>query len=386
MRVRDNLQLWSESFGANLVPGEIFEIQSQIAERVASSIDETLGNRVVPREEPTLDAGAYENYLLGRYYWNRRTAESLQKAAAYFEKAIELDADFVRAYAGLADALALYPFYNLPENLQRGALTKAEEMARQAVALDPELGEAHASLAFAVMYGRWGWEVAERHFLRSLKLAPDYAVGHYWYAELLSCTGRYAEALDQAHTAVQLEPAMPVARQLYAVGLLFNGRIEEAEEEARHALSLEPNFTLPRYVLSQIHLVRGNFAGWQAEMTTLGIPREITDLIRSARRGEVDPLVASQQLEAFANSADPRRSQINQAGMHCLAGSLDAAMSHLEKSADAREPAVLLIPAWAEFIAPFSTLAAHPRWPALLERIRTGSAEPAPKPDAGPVH
>ena len=149
--------IWTQRYSATPAPGEMFDVQSSIAMRVADELHITLASneRNIIRAIPTEDAIAYDNFLLGRFHWHKRTSESLRLAAQYFEKAIERDGGFARAYAGLADAYVLFPLYGIVDVSRADAYDRAEQAARRALALDPKLSAAHTSLAATLFFGRW---------------------------------------------------------------------------------------------------------------------------------------------------------------------------------------------------------------------------------------
>ncbi len=377
VQVQDNLQVWSESFRAELVPGEIFSVQARIAERVAESMDINLvhGDHERIHLEPTLDAGAYDNYLLGRYYWNRRTPDTIRRAVRHFELAIERDPEFVQAYAGLADAYAVYPFFGILDRSPAEAFDIAEQMARKALDLNPGLAEAHASLAFARMYGQWDWDGADRSFRHALELAPDYVVGHYWYCELLICVGDYKGGLQQARLAVELEPALPIARHLYGIALMCNGQLEEAVIHANRALELDPAFIFPRFTLALIELVEGRVDGWEREMIRMGFPRSIVEIEGSVLRGELTKARAVQLMVENLRRVDPEPTAMQRGHAFLYVGELELAMESFEKAAEEQDPLVTLLPTWTDIAPVYAQIRSHPGYAVLLEKmgLRQGS-------------
>ena len=154
------------------------------------------------------DPVAREAYALGRRQWNKRTRDGLERAIQHFQEAIDADPSYAPAYSGLADC------YNIlaPWMPPRLALRMAKAAAKKAIELDPDLAEAHTSLAFALQYDEWDWVGAERSFKRAIELAPEYATGHQWYAEYLNALGKFDEALAEARAAEELDAlswAMP---------------------------------------------------------------------------------------------------------------------------------------------------------------------------------
>src|SRR5215472_9956454 len=149
---------------------------------------------------------AFENYLKGRYFWNKRTGEALKTAITHFDDAIEYDPSFARAYAGLADAYALAGDWQYGVVSPQEAFAKAKAAAARALELDDRLGEAHASLAFALdLYGR-DWDTAGWHYRRAIDLSPGYATAHQWFAWHLIVTAQVLHGMSELRTAASLDP------------------------------------------------------------------------------------------------------------------------------------------------------------------------------------
>jgi tetratricopeptide (TPR) repeat protein len=207
--------------------------------------------RVVRRR--TGDVAAYEAYLKGRYFWNMRTVDGLQKALGYFQQAIDRDAGYAPAYAGLADTYAMLgsmPYAVMPAS-DAGARAKAA--ATHALALDDSLAEAYVSLAFVTYAFEWDWRAGERDFKRAIELDPEYATAHMWYALYLGQLGRVDEAVSEAQRARNLEPLSLIGT--YSVGLAhyFARQYDAAAEYAQKALEINPNFPSGRRLLGQVY-------------------------------------------------------------------------------------------------------------------------------------
>ncbi|HTR67122.1 MAG TPA: tetratricopeptide repeat protein [Terriglobales bacterium] len=195
---------------------------------------------------------AEELYLEGRYYWNKRTPESLNMAVDYFTQAIVKDPNYARAYVGLADCYNLMREYSvLPDS---EAYPRATEAARRAVELDDNSAEAHASLAFVTFYGNWDAPDAERHFQRALALNPSYANAHHWYATFLMTQGRFPEALGEIGRAQQLDPASPAIVADKGLILLLAGQTDSAVELLKQLEASDPEFLSPHRYLAEFYL------------------------------------------------------------------------------------------------------------------------------------
>lgn len=237
--------LWAESYDRSFE--DVFAIQTDLAERIAASLGMALvgldPTGVAERELPTVDLEAYDLYLRGRYFWNQRSPEGLARSIELFQEALDRDPGFQLAHAGLADAWAVLPYHT--GGAARESLDRALEAADRALALDPELGEAHAARAFALT-GLWKWEASEAEFRRALALSPGYATGHEWHAVLLLTRGRTSEALEAIRRASALDPLSRVISYVHGLVLFVSGAPDEALSHFDRALELDPGFPLAR--------------------------------------------------------------------------------------------------------------------------------------------
>jgi serine/threonine protein kinase/Tfp pilus assembly protein PilF len=242
---RSEENIWVGTYDRDLQ--DIFEIQSDVSKRIA----EALQARLSPAEQAQLQKKSTENldaynlYLQGRYHWRKRKAAGLEKAADYFERAIALDSSYTLAYVGLADAYALFPFYDAGTLSQSEAFDEAEKMTQKALALDSELAAAHTSLGNIMKEkaGKAYLKKAEQEFQRAFALNPDDANAHQWYAELLMMLGRNREAINHARTAHRLEPYSAVIGNALGLSYLFNRQYNEAIRQFNNTLEIDP--TLP---------------------------------------------------------------------------------------------------------------------------------------------
>lgn len=263
-RVRVNAQLirgasdehiWAEQYER--------EYRSVLAlqEEVARTIAERIKIKLTPQERLGLadaravDPRVHESYLKGRYYFNERTEDSLNKSIAYFQEAIARDPNYALAYCGLADVYALRGFRGgLPS---KDALSRAKAAALKAIELDDTLAEPHASLAFIAETHEWDWATAEREYKRALELNPGDARAHHWYAGYLMYVGRLDEGIGEAKRARDLDPlSLPVNNAL-AGRLLVAGRYDEALEQVKKTLELNPRFAPAHQTLGWAYLNKG---------------------------------------------------------------------------------------------------------------------------------
>jgi serine/threonine-protein kinase len=203
VHVSDGYQLWSETYDRTLE--DIFAVQDEVARAVVAA----LPGKLLPHRaglsggRGTSNRDAYDAFLEGRFYWNKRTDVDAKKAIGFFERAITIDPGFADAWAGLADCHVTRSFYSLIPTSE--TLPRAREAAQRALALRPELGAAHATLAYAGMID-FQWDEAEHGYRRAIELSPDEATARVWYADLLMMTGRMNAALREIRRALELDP------------------------------------------------------------------------------------------------------------------------------------------------------------------------------------
>jgi DNA-binding winged helix-turn-helix (wHTH) protein/tetratricopeptide (TPR) repeat protein len=214
--------------------------------------------------EPTHPTSeAEEFYLKGRFYWEKRTPEGLNRAVDYFTQAIVRDQNYAPAYVGLADCYNLMREYTLMPASE--AYPRALAAARKAVELDDRSSEAHASLAFALFYGTWDPDGAEREFKRAIELKPDNAVAHHWYATFLSATGRRSESLREIEQAQALEPSSKAILADRGVLLWLAGRRDAGLSLLKQLETSEPDFISPHRYLSFIYFAMEDYPNYLAE-------------------------------------------------------------------------------------------------------------------------
>jgi tetratricopeptide (TPR) repeat protein len=243
VEMKDQTRVWSRQYDRELK--SLLALQGEIAQETADEIQQTLGSRrklrVTERKlAPPSSYQAYDFYLKGRFFWNKRTKEGFQQAADYFQQSIVNDPNYARAYAGLADTYALMSSWSLVP--QAEAIPKARAAALRAMQLDDGLAEAHTSLALIAENYDYDWQTAEKEYRRAIQLDPQYATAHQWYAECLSFQGRFPEALEESERARQLDPLSLIIATDHAVILYFAREYDRAIEQFRAVLAMEPNF------------------------------------------------------------------------------------------------------------------------------------------------
>ena len=250
MRVRVTIQLidtaseghlWAQSYDRQL--DDIFEIQSEIAEKVAKELRIQLLESEKLRLEvrPTTDAEAYTLYMKGRHFWNDRSDDGLRKAITCFEHAIEKDPKFALGYSGLADCYAVMARNSQAEF--EPAYKKAKEYAAKALSLDDGIGETHAALANILLYYDRDWRESEAEFLRAIDLKPNYATAHQWYSHLLAQERRFSEAGKEILTALRLDPFSPIINMNTAAWYYYNKQFDKAVELCKNAREIDISFS-----------------------------------------------------------------------------------------------------------------------------------------------
>lgn len=256
VRAQPETHLWAESYSRPL--GDLMAVENEVVREIASAIRLTL----TPEERAGLTSShkipteAYQSYLQGRFFWNKRTPEGFTRSIEYFRQAIEKDPLYAQSYVGLADGyILLSGYYSVP---QSEAISKARAAAKKALEIDESLGEAHASLGLIAGNYDWNWEEAEREYRRAIELNPNYATAHHWYGEaFLALQGRFDEALAEMSRAQELDPLSAIIRVDTGAVYYLARRNETAIAECRRALELEPNFPLAHVWLSRAYQGKG---------------------------------------------------------------------------------------------------------------------------------
>jgi DNA-binding winged helix-turn-helix (wHTH) protein/tetratricopeptide (TPR) repeat protein/TolB-like protein len=263
LNVADGSALWTYQCDEYFT--DIFVVQHAISEKVAGVLALKLSGeeRELLAKRYTDNPEAYQVYLKGRFFWQKRTGDGAKKAVAYFEQAIRLDPNYALAYAGLSDATAILGdsgFLPLEESRQ-----KALALAMKALELDDTLAEAHATLALAIVDYHRNWSAGERHFRRAIALNPSYAEAHEWYASHLSCVGRHEEAIAEAQRAQELDPLSLNATQNLGHIFLNARQYDRAIEQLQTVLDLDPDHGLSHFLLGMVYMHTGKYEEASAE-------------------------------------------------------------------------------------------------------------------------
>lgn len=250
--------VWRETFNSN--DGDFFSLQTQVAERIWT----TLGITPLPLEKQQIEksytrsSAAYERYLIGRSQMASRDAQGLRRSIGSFASAVKEDANFAPAYVGLADAHSLLNLYDFKPPAD--AYPKAREYAHRALAIDPDLAEAHASLAYIKFYHERDRAGAELEFRRAIQANPSYAQAHHWFALASAAMGKSVDALSEIETAERLDPRSLSIKAAAAIVQFFAGQNDEALAVADRALAMDPRFVPAHKVKRWVFAANGNLA------------------------------------------------------------------------------------------------------------------------------
>lgn len=243
-------QLWTETYDRDL--RDIFSVQSDIAKQVANALELRFGIRESSQvRQQTQNPEAHSFYLKGRYRWNMRGENEINRAIKYFEEAIGRDSSYALAYAGLADCYSILGYYGF----RRAAVVfpRAKELAEKALSLDDTLAEAHASLGEALMQYYFDWDKSGSELDLALELNPSYATAHFWRATHYMSHGRFSDSLAAVKKAVELDPLSMIILTDAARNLYLARRYEEAIEQYHKSLNVDSNFAIAHKGLAEVY-------------------------------------------------------------------------------------------------------------------------------------
>jgi TolB-like protein/DNA-binding winged helix-turn-helix (wHTH) protein/Flp pilus assembly protein TadD len=360
--------LWSQSYEGELK--DTLALQNQVARAIADQIRINLN----PQEQAALKSAkvvnpeAYQAYLKGRYFWNKRTPDALKAALAYFNQAINEDPTYAQAYSGLADTYALLGDWQYGVMTPKEALPKAKAAAIKALELDSTLSEAHNSLAFCFDAFDWDLESAGKEFQRAIELNPGYATAHHWYAWHLSLLGQYNQAIEEMRKAKSLDPLSLIINADLAELLVIAHFYDESIIQSRKTIEMDPNFALAHNQLAQAYLQKHMNAEAIAELQkavelSAGSPTCIANLARayaaSGRNSDAVKLLS--ELKNHSNGGYSDAAEVSM--VYAALGDKDQAMHWLEIGYEQRfNPGVLQR-------LGFDPLRSDPRFQDMVRRI-----------------
>lgn len=370
--MRDQTHVWAQSYERDLEG--VLTLQNDVATAIANAVEFNLvsGRQSGNATNGTRNPAAYDAYLRGRYFWNKRSEQGHLKAIEYFNEAIANDSEYAQAYSGLADAYALLGSNPNTAVKRPEAMEKARVAAQKALAIDDALAEAHTSLAFVYWHYDWDWPAAEKEFQRALQLNPSYPTAHHWYALYVLSQGRMNQALQEIRVAQQTDPLSLIINTDAAEMLFFARRYDQAIEQANKVLEMEPRFPVARIVLvwcllekrdyeaslgeakKAVHLIAGdsevesNLAVTYAAVGDKNNARKVLrDLRMQAESLQLDPI-----LIGFAQA-------------YALLGENDEAFRVLDQDLRSRNGGLTLI----KFLPFLDSLHNDPRYAELIRRV-----------------
>ncbi len=369
IRASDDTHLWAETYQRPLT--DIFALQADIATRIAEAMNITLlkPENTALQAMPTQNLEAYQAYLKGRFFWNKRTAPDLQRSIGYFNQAIDKDPGYAQAYAGLAATCSLLPsFTRIPS---REMIPKAEAAARRALQLDPTLAEARAVLGLIKSDYEWDWAGAESEFKRAIALDPGYPTAHHWYSNSLRNLGRFDESLAEIRRAQELDSLSLVINMNAGIIFSWMKRYDEALDQFKKTIDLDPNFPWTYGNLGDLYEMQGQrglaIVEYQKEIAIVGRdPSEISILgyLYALAGKKAEAVSILDELLKFDKQGDCVSVYV--ATVYYGLGDTNKAFEWLERAYQQRDVALLNLktrPLW-------DSLRTDPRFIALLKKMK----------------
>ncbi len=295
IRVRDGVQLWADTFDRQFT--DVFALEDALSAMAAQSLRLQLSGEQSKKftRRSTQNPDAYDAYMKGRYFWNKRTESGLNKGLDYFRQAIKLDPGFAEAYSGVADSYATLGLYSvLPP---RQAFPTAKDAAIRALQMDDSLAAAHATLGFIYFYYEWNPAASSKEFLRAFAENPDYAMAHSWYGESLAATGQYPQAMAEARRAMQDDPLSLIIGSNAGWTFALAHHYDQAVDTLKKTIDIDPNFPRTHFRLGQVYEMRGQYA--------IAIP----EFEKAVQLSGGDPYYAGSLGHAYAASGNARQAR-----------------------------------------------------------------------------
>ena len=368
--------LWAEIYDRKLT--DLFTVESDIAKTIAETLQAKLtgSEQAAISKKPTANSEAYELYLKGRFFWNKRTAADLPKSVEYFNQAIAKDPNFAVAYSGLADAYLLFPDYGVgaPDEFY----PKAKEMALKALNLEPSLGAPHAALGAVYTNYEHDFAKAISEFDRAIQLDPNYATAHQWKTTPLSALGEFDRAIAEDKKAIALDPLSLIVNADLAFNCIFARRLDEAVAQSRKTLEIDPNFHVVSGYLGEALQLQGKLAEALPEFRkgTAGTDEPFGQALlaqacaRAGLRDEAQDILGRLEERArtqFVSGYCP-------AIIRLSLGDKDGALAALESAISQRAPEILTI----KYDPLLDDLHGDRRFDALVRKVLSAKTETTP--------
>jgi serine/threonine protein kinase len=361
-------QLWGEQFRQRI--SELMVVQQEIAWQISEALRLKLTGQQKKklRKKPTVDPDAYQDYLRGRYHWNNWSPDGFKRALECFERAINRDPTYALAYAGLADTLGSMAYYGFiaPEE----GFPRSKAAAQRAIELDPEVPEAHSSLALAMLFWDHDWAGAAHEFKRAISLNSQLAIPHALYSIYLMAVGRFDEAIDEGRQSQRLDPLSLLTNMTVCWALHFARRTEEAIREVQRARELAPTYQDASVILMNAYEDLGRFedaARVCSDPICFGVKADEGELIQAYRTGGPEAYWRK-RLELLDSAPDrPGLLDFGYAVIYARLNEPDLALNHLERMVDLKTGGAVFI-AVNPYVKRFRD---HPRFKRLMERVGT---------------
>jgi len=375
VQVSTDRHLWAETYESPI--DDVLALQSRVATAIANEIRVNLTpeeQRLLANSKP-VSAEAYEDYLKGRYYWNKRSEEGLRKAIEYFQAATEKEPRYALAFAGLADCYSIIGSAIIGDVPSQEVASKARNAALKALELDPSLAEAQTSLATVRFNYDWDWNAASTGFQRSIELNPGYATAYQRYSLYLMAMGRIPESLLQMNRARDLDPLSISTNFSLGWRLYMARQYDQAIEQLRNTLEMDPDFALPRTVLGQAYEHKGGYAQAISELQKAvsishGSPAMLGALghalATAGNKPEAEKILVQMNESSKTRYVSPFYVAMVYAGLQ----EDDKTLAWLEKAYNDRSNAVIFL----KVDPAFDGMRSNARFQALLTRL----AQPTP--------
>ena len=359
--------IWSKQYDGKKLDIQAMrqEIAQDLSRKLGLQLDEHAQKQ--SRSRYTDNTEAYDFYLKGRYFWNRRDEESLRKGIEYFQQAIYRDPNYALAYSGIADCYSLLEIYGalLPDE----AFGAARIASAKALEIDRDLAEAHASVALIKWLYDWDWLEADLEFRRAIELNPRYPTAHHWYGLFLAEMGRFDEAQIEMKRALALDPLSLIMNTDMGHVLYYARRYNEALEQYQKTLKMEPNFTPAQIDIMWVYEQLGMTDEWFSLMEKLGwktgtLKTFRTDGPKGAWRKQLNDLKQAQAIALKQPRKTPKYF-FEAALLHARLGEKNQAFEMLDRAYQAREHTLAQIKVNPEL----DSLRSDPRFHNLLRRM-----------------
>ena len=375
VRTIDQTHLWAETYEREMV--QLLSLESEVTEAIAEQIHIQLLPTAAPRsasKQHSVEPDAHDLYLQGRYYFNLRSRDGLQKSVELYTQALAKDPSYAAAYAGLADSYNLQAFYGFDPTMD--SVSKAKIAANRALQIDDSTAAAHAALAYTEFMWRENWPAAEQEFRRALELDENYVPAHQWFALYLAAQGRMDESLQHMRFAQKIDPLSPSVHAGLGYIDYFDRNYEQAVQQARVALQLNPNLMVAHAVLGWSYLEQKKFPEAINELQTAselsgGVPVYRSALGRAyALSGNV---TAAKRIwaEVGAMEIEPRGVGSALAALCLAAGDSERALDLLEQTAPGDIQAN-----WLRVDPAFDSIRTSPRFVAVVARMGEARVSP----------